>query len=161
MGNTKRIAKRIVALYNVVQVRCESCGKAYDSDEGEEEPCPTCGLDSQPCPHCGNRPGRVARSAGNPTTIPNDGYADGGAPYTDEEMDTINDETVSVGDEITNPSGVNATNIPVGAVVRHSTGVDQKTGDYEVILSEGKKMLGLSGTPLWMGYGPMTVLSLP
>ena len=96
-------------------------------------------------------------------TIPDDGWADGGEPYTDEEMDIINDgATVSVGDKITNPGGVDATAIPIGAIVQYATGVDQKSGKYKVMLDEGKKMLGLSGTPIWMGHnGPMTVLSLP
>ena len=69
---------------------------------------------------------------------------------------------MKIGDQITTSGGVNATDIPVGAIVRYSMGVDQKTGDYEVMVRNGKKMLGMGGTPLWGGnYGPMTILSLP
>ena len=68
---------------------------------------------------------------------------------------------MKIGDQITTSGGVNATDIPVGAIVRYSMGVDQKTGDYEVMMNKGGKMLGMDGIPLWIGYGQMTILGLP
>lgn len=162
---------------------CAACGETYD-DHYNSVPCSACGNwpehegdldDSKLIPDDlwhGPDPftARSTRKQSTTAAIPDDGYADGGAPYTDEEMGII-DETVhgvidgasvSVGDKITNPGGINATDIPVGATVRYTTGVDQKDGEYEVMLSKGKKILGLSGTPMWSGHnGPMTVLSLP
>lgn len=69
---------------------------------------------------------------------------------------------VKVGDVISHERGVEGTEIPLGATVRYSTGVDQRTGDYTVVAAHGGKMLGYEGCPLWEGFnGPMTVLSLP
>lgn len=66
---------------------------------------------------------------------------------------------IKPGDVIRNGGGVNATLIPVGARVRHETGVDRRQHDDVVILKCGQKVLGDIG---WMGHSSnMLVVSMP
>lgn len=65
---------------------------------------------------------------------------------------------MKVGDTFQHQAGIDATPIPVGAKVRHHTGVDQRTHEDLVVLVGGIKKLGDIG---WAGYGPLTILSLP
>jgi len=78
---------------------------------------------------------------------------------------------MKTGDRIVNANGVNATDIPVGAMVSYAHGVDGGSVDTCVCMREGKKVLGIPGVPFSRtGYpdlfyhgqnGIMTILSLP
>lgn len=78
---------------------------------------------------------------------------------------------MKIGDKITHNGGINATNIPVGAMVEYSCGCDGRGVTCEVSMREGKKVLAIPDIPFGMnGYpdlfyhgqnGPMVILSLP
>jgi hypothetical protein len=70
---------------------------------------------------------------------------------------------MKVGDTITQNTGVNDTDIPVGATVRYANGVCQSSTTTTVRIQNGRKVLGLPGGDLFYhGHGgPMTILSLP
>lgn len=77
---------------------------------------------------------------------------------------------MQVGDKITNQRhGVDGTDIPVGALVRYAgdvgvNGVSGPTWDMEVMMRDGKKVLGFPGCPadqfIHGQNGTMTILHL-
>lgn len=71
---------------------------------------------------------------------------------------------MKIGDKIRNERyGVDGTDIPVGATVGYSCGVDGGTITTEVRLRALKKVLGIPGSDQFLHgqNGPMTILALP
>ena len=70
---------------------------------------------------------------------------------------------MKTGDTIENSGGVNATDIPVGAVVSYSNGICGSSTTTVVRMQDGKKVLGIPGSDLFYHGqdGKMLITLLP